>query len=87
MKSTGTPGKLVCKKFFNAYHVVVDEIHSFKTAKVRGTILERKSPQSLMFQVPSIHIYIYMGVVLNKSSQEPPFRKSFANLSPPFAVP
>ena len=32
-------------------------------------------------------IYIYMGVVLNKSSQEHPFRKSFANLSPPFAVP
>ena len=29
----------------------------------------------------------YMGVVLNKSSQEHPFRKSFANLSPPFAVP
>ena len=40
-----------------------------------------------------IYIYIvlirclYMKVVLNKSSQEPPFRKSFANLSPPFAVP
>ena len=32
-------------------------------------------------------IYIYMEVVLNKSSQEPPFRKFFANLSPPFAVP
>ena len=25
--------------------------------------------------------WIYLGVVLNKSSQEPPFRKSFANLS------
>ena len=29
----------------------------------------------------------YMNVVLNKSSQEPPFRNSFANLSPAFAVP
>ena len=31
--------------------------------------------------------HAHMKVVLNKSSQEPPFRKSFANLSPPFAVP
>ena len=31
--------------------------------------------------------YIYMNVVLNKSSQEPPFRKPCANLSPAFAVP
>ena len=29
----------------------------------------------------------HMNVVLNKSSQEPPFRNSFANLSPAFAVP
>ena len=37
-----------------------------------------------------VYIYIYTycrQVVLNESSQEPPFRKSFANLSPPFAVP
>ena len=32
-------------------------------------------------------ICIYMNVVLNKSSQEPPFRKPCANLSPAFAVP
>ena len=29
----------------------------------------------------------YLNVVLNKSSQEPPFRKPCANLSPAFAVP
>ena len=40
---------------------------------------------NIILYIYSIHIY--MGVVLNKSSQEPPFRKSFANLSPPFAVP
>ena len=31
-------------------------------------------------------IYIYMGVVLNKSSQEPPFRKSFASFRGPIRV-
>ena len=32
------------------------------------------------------NVYIYMGVVLNKSSQEPPFRKSFASFRGPIRV-
>ena len=31
-------------------------------------------------------LYIYMGVVLNQSSQEPPFRKSFASFRGPIRV-
>ena len=51
-----------------------------------------KHQHSSMILVPPlslcVHIYIYiLNVVLNKSSQEPPFRNSFANLSPAFAVP
>ena len=56
------------------------------------------STQSYLFHAPCLSpslpqlrskgaTVLHMGVVLNKSSQEPPFRKSFANLSPPFAVP
>ena len=36
--------------------------------------------------IKQLHLYTYMGVVLNKSSQEPPFRKSFASFRGPIRV-
>ena len=52
-----------------------------------GTMGIEMAIDSCSRQLRSCPFKNYMNVVLNKSSQEPPFRNSFANLSPAFAVP
>ena len=78
--------KLLLKKEGWENTVHVDIQHAAMNCHVLKPLVKRLRDSSGW---NALHWYTdtYMGVVLNKSSQEPPFRKSFANLSPPFAVP
>ena len=56
-------------------------------ATVASKLLEQRSNESEL-HVRYTFVYMYISINVSMySSQEPPFRKSFANLSPAFAVP